>query len=166
MPRKGERRTGTEKEQHKPCKLAKVEISHPLHLKSDGHPDSVFEGLIFPVKQDEFFREYWEQKPLLLQRDDPDMASYYQSLFQLADLKELVNEGLYYGKDINICRYVNGRKKIFNKDGKVNYVQLKKDFDQKKTTIQFHQPQRFKVRFRRWFASLWLHLQFLTDADI
>lgn len=148
MPKKGGRRIGTEKEQHKLCKQAKMELWHPLLLKSDGHPESVFEGLIFPVKQNDFFREYWEQKPLLLQRDDPCMASYYSSLFQLADLKELVNEGLYYGRDINICRCVNGRKKIFNKDGKVNYVQLKKDFDQKKTTIQFHQPQRFKVRFR------------------
>ncbi|XP_066475409.1 ribosomal oxygenase 2 isoform X2 [Tiliqua scincoides] len=145
MPKKGGRRTGTEKEQYIPCKQAKLEIYYPLFLKSDGHPESVFEGLIFPIKQDEFFRDYWEQKPLLLQRDDPGVASYYQSLFQLADLKELVNKGLYYGRDINICRCVNGRKKIFNKDGKVNYVQLKKDFDQKKTTIQFHQPQRFKV---------------------
>lgn len=40
---------------------------------------------------------------------------------------------------------MNGKKKVLNKEGKVNYMQLKKDFDQKKATIQFHQPQRFKV---------------------
>ncbi|XP_020666058.3 ribosomal oxygenase 2 isoform X2 [Pogona vitticeps] len=143
MPKKGEIRRSTEKESHLPCKQAKVEATCPLLWKYD-HPESLFECLISPIKQDVFFREYWEQKPLLLQRNDPSVALYYQSLFPLSDLQDIVKQGLYYGRDINICRCVNGKKKIFNKDGKVSYTQLKKDFDQKKATIQFHQPQRFK----------------------
>uniref|UniRef100_A0ACB8FHH8 Uncharacterized protein n=1 Tax=Sphaerodactylus townsendi TaxID=933632 RepID=A0ACB8FHH8_9SAUR len=143
MPKKGRRRTGTEEEHQTPCKQAKVELMCPLLTKYD-HPESVFESLIFPIKQEEFFRDYWEQKPLLLKRENPSVESYYQSLFQLTDLKSLVSQGLYYGRDINVCKYVNGRKKIFNKGGQVSYAQLKKEFDQKKATVQFHQPQRFK----------------------
>ncbi|XP_067402365.1 ribosomal oxygenase 2 isoform X2 [Emydura macquarii macquarii] len=144
MPKKGGKQAETGKKIHVPCKRAKVEASCPPSPMNYVSPDSVFESLIFPIKQEQFFKEYWEQKPLLIQRDDPSVAAYYQSLFQLMDLKELSSHGLYYGRDVNICRCVNGKKKVLNKDGKVNYMQLKRDFDQKKATIQFHQPQRFK----------------------
>uniref|UniRef100_A0A8C8RGX5 Bifunctional lysine-specific demethylase and histidyl-hydroxylase n=1 Tax=Pelusios castaneus TaxID=367368 RepID=A0A8C8RGX5_9SAUR len=144
MPKKGGKQAGTGKKIHVPCKRAKVEESFSPSPMNCVSPESVFESLIFPIKQENFFKEYWEQKPLLIQRDDPSVAAYYRSLFQLRDLKELSSQGLYYGQDVNICRCVNGKKKVLNKDGKVSYVQLKQDFDQKKATIQFHQPQRFK----------------------
>ncbi|XP_053167048.1 ribosomal oxygenase 2 isoform X2 [Hemicordylus capensis] len=165
MPKKGGRRAGTQKEQHVPCKQAKTDTCRPLLMKHD-HPENVFESLIFPIKQDEFWREYWEKKPLLLQRNDPSVASYYRSLFQLSDLKALVNQGLYYGRDVNVCRCVNGKKKIFNKDGKVSYVELKKDFDQKKATIQFHQPQRFKDELWRIQEKLECYFGSLVGSNI
>ncbi|XP_053242351.1 ribosomal oxygenase 2 [Podarcis raffonei] len=165
MPKKGGRRAATEKEQCLPCKQAKVEATCPWLMKCD-HPESVFESLISPVKQDEFFREYWEQKPLLLQREEPSVALYYQSLFHLTDLKDMVKEGLYYGRDINVCRSMNGKKKIFNKDGKVSYEQLKKDFDQKKATIQFHQPQRFKDELWRIQEKLECYFGSLVGSNV
>ncbi|KFP48891.1 Bifunctional lysine-specific demethylase and histidyl-hydroxylase MINA, partial [Cathartes aura] len=144
MPKKGGKHAEMGKEMQAQCKRAKVEAACSPSVMSFENPDSLFGSLISPIKQEMFFREYWEQKPLLVQRNDPLLAAYYQSLFQLSDLKELCSQGLYYGRDINICRCVNGKKKVLNKEGKVNYMQLKKDFDQKKATIQFHQPQRFK----------------------
>ncbi|XP_068956840.1 ribosomal oxygenase 2 isoform X5 [Petaurus breviceps papuanus] len=128
-----------------PCKRVKaeaVDLASPLNFDS---PNALFESLISPIKMETFFKEYWEQKPLVIQRDDPLLAAYFQSLFQLTDLKNLCRLGMYYGRDINVCRCVNGRKKVLNKGSKVHYLQLRKDFDQKRATIQFHQPQRFKV---------------------
>uniref|UniRef100_A0A671P9X9 Bifunctional lysine-specific demethylase and histidyl-hydroxylase n=1 Tax=Sinocyclocheilus anshuiensis TaxID=1608454 RepID=A0A671P9X9_9TELE len=87
---------------------------------------------------DEFFQQYWEQKPLVLHRSDPDLASYYGSLFQLCA------HGLRYATDLNVCRCVNGKKKVLNKAGKVKFSQLKKDLEERRATIQLHQPQRFK----------------------
>ncbi|XP_068956837.1 ribosomal oxygenase 2 isoform X2 [Petaurus breviceps papuanus] len=127
-----------------PCKRVKaeaVDLASPLNFDS---PNALFESLISPIKMETFFKEYWEQKPLVIQRDDPLLAAYFQSLFQLTDLKNLCRLGMYYGRDINVCRCVNGRKKVLNKGSKVHYLQLRKDFDQKRATIQFHQPQRFK----------------------
>ncbi|XP_061484015.1 ribosomal oxygenase 2 isoform X1 [Rhineura floridana] len=164
MPKKGVRRAGMETERL-PGKKAKVGASCPLPTKYD-HPENVFECLISPIKQDEFFREYWEQKPLLLQRDEPSLALYYQSLFQLTDLKDIVKQGLYYGRDINICRSMNGKKKIFNKVGRVSYEQLKKDFDQRKATIQFHQPQRFKDELWRIQEKLECYFGSLVGSNI
>uniref|UniRef100_A0A8C6VPG8 Bifunctional lysine-specific demethylase and histidyl-hydroxylase n=1 Tax=Naja naja TaxID=35670 RepID=A0A8C6VPG8_NAJNA len=165
MPKKGGRRARIEKAPDLPSKQAKTEAVSPLLWKYD-NLESLFGSLIAPIKEDEFFREYWEQKPLLIQRDESSVASYYQSLFQLTDLKDLVKLGLYYGKDINICRCTNGKKLIFNKDGKVNYAQLKKDFDQKKATIQFHQPQRFKDELWRIQEKLECYFGSLVGSNV
>ncbi|XP_066890968.1 ribosomal oxygenase 2 isoform X8 [Kogia breviceps] len=145
MPKKVKPAGDGKEEGPVPCKQVKVEAAggpSPLNLDS---PSGLFESLISPIKTETFFKEFWEQKPLLIQRDDPMLATYYQSLFRLSDLKSLCSRGMYYGRDVNVCRCVNGKKKVLNKDGKVHFLQLRKDFDQKRATIQFHQPQRFKV---------------------
>ncbi|XP_063059001.1 ribosomal oxygenase 2 [Engraulis encrasicolus] len=146
MPRK---RTSspprTECENGASAKHRKVASSSPIPspLNFDT-PLSLFTSLISPIGVEEFFRDYWEKKPLFLQRSDQELVNYYQSLFQLSDLKELCGQELEYGRDLNVCRCVNGKKKVMNKDGRVSYNNLRKDFDQRKATIQFHQPQRFK----------------------
>ncbi|RXN38199.1 bifunctional lysine-specific demethylase and histidyl-hydroxylase MINA [Labeo rohita] len=118
-----------------------VNGSAPLCFDS---PRDFFQSLISPVGLDEFFQHYWEQKPLVLHRSDPDLASYYGSLFQLSDVKQLCARGLRYATDLNVCRCVDGKKKVLNKAGKVKFNQLKKDLEERRATIQLHQPQRFK----------------------
>ncbi|XP_057552361.1 ribosomal oxygenase 2 isoform X3 [Hippopotamus amphibius kiboko] len=145
MPKKAKPAGDGKEEGPVPCKQVKVEAAggpSPLNFDS---PSGLFESLISPIKTEVFFKEFWEQKPLLIQRDDPSLATYYRCLFRLSDLKSLCSRGMYYGRDINVCRCVSGKKKVLNKDGKVHFLQLRKDFDQKRATIQFHQPQRFKV---------------------
>lgn len=145
MPKKAKPAGSGKEEGPVPCKQMKVEAAGgPSALNFDS-PSSLFESLISPIKTETFFKEFWEQKPLLIRRDDPALATYYGSLFKLTDLKSLCSRGMYYGRDVNVCRCVNGKKKVLNKDGKAHFLQLRKDFDQKRATIQFHQPQRFKV---------------------
>ncbi|XP_075857234.1 ribosomal oxygenase 2 isoform X2 [Microcebus murinus] len=144
MPKKAKSGGNGKEEGPIPCKQVKVEAAAgPSTLNFDS-PSDLFESLISPIKTETFFKEFWEQKPLLIQRDDPALATYYQSLFRLTDLKSLCGRGVYYGRDVNVCRCVNGKKKVLNKEGKAHFLQLRKDFDQKRATIQFHQPQRFK----------------------
>lgn len=107
-------------------------------------PASLFKSLIEPMSPEQFFWEYWEKQPLHLQRKDPRVAHYYRSLFQLSDLQELGSEDLEYYRDINTVRCMNGKKKVFNKAGKVKYDVLIRNMVQNKATVQFHQPQRFK----------------------
>lgn len=127
------------------AKHRKTENASPASPLCFDSPASLFQSLISPMPADQFFREYWEKKPLLLQRSDPALVSYYQSLFQLSDLKQLCVRGLEYGRDLNVLRCINGLKSVMNSEGQVKHSQLRKDFNQKKATIQFHQPQRFKV---------------------
>lgn len=142
MPKKGNPAAAEGEEV--PSKQRKTDpngMPPPLSFTS---PTSLFESLIAPLGLQEFFQEYWEKKPLHLQRSDPGLATYYRSLFQLSDLKALCTQGIEHDRDVILCRCVNGKKKVISKQGRVNHSQLKKDFDQKKVTIQFHQPQRFK----------------------
>ncbi|NXF79821.1 RIOX2 oxygenase, partial [Sclerurus mexicanus] len=166
MPKKGGKHTEMGKETQAQCKRAKLEAASSPPVLNFESPDSLFRSLISPIKEEVFFREYWEQKPLLVQRSDPLVAAYYLSLFQLSDLKELCSQGLYYGRDVNVCRCVNGKKKVLNKDGKVNYMQLKKDFDQKKATIQFHQPQRFKEELWKIQEKLECYFGSLVGSNV
>ncbi|XP_066507043.1 ribosomal oxygenase 2 isoform X2 [Hoplias malabaricus] len=140
MPKKG--RSAVTSNMDKDVMSAKQrKIDSPLCFES---PISLFQSLISPMDVEQFFQQHWEKKPLLLQRSDPSVTSYYQSLFQLSDLKQLCTQGLEYAQDLNVCRCVNGKKKVMNKEGRVNYSQLRKDFEQRGATIQFHQPQRFR----------------------
>ncbi|KAM8770675.1 ribosomal oxygenase 2 isoform 2-T4 [Rhynchonycteris naso] len=166
MPKKAKSAAPGREEQPVPCKQLKVEAaggSSPLNFDS---PSGFFESLISPIKTETFFKEFWEQKPLLIQRDDPVLAAYYQSLFKLSDLRSLCGRGMYYGRDINVCRCVHGKKKVLNKDGKVHFLQLRKDFDQKRATIQFHQPQRFKDELWRIQEKLECYFGSLVGSNV
>lgn len=148
------------------AKHRKTDTASPASPLCFDSPASLFQSLISPMTADEFFREYWEKKPLLLQRSDPALVSYYQSLFQLSDLKQLCVQGLEYGRDLNVMRCVNGNKVVLNNEGKVKYSQLRKDFNQKKATIQFHQPQRFKVSCGDFSAWEVLNLEHAEDQAL
>ncbi|MGH0178666.1 UNVERIFIED_CONTAM: hypothetical protein FKN15_078286 [Acipenser sinensis] len=124
MPKKGGKTASKAGEGDAAAKRSKTEpasIPSPFNFES---PDSLFESLISPIAPKDFFQDYWEQKPLLIQRSDPSLAAYYQSLFQFADLKQLCGRGVFYGRDMNFCRCVDGKKKVLNKDGKVFILQL------------------------------------------
>ncbi|XP_040020212.2 ribosomal oxygenase 2 isoform X1 [Gasterosteus aculeatus] len=145
MPKKSKAKTvkrpSTDAEQLPPKQSKVMDTQSPLCFES---PASLFQSLIQPMGTEQFFREYWEKKPLHLQRTDHDTASYYRSLFQLSDLPGLCAEDLEYYRDVNVVRCINGKKKVLNKPGRVKSSVLNKSFTQNKATIQFHQPQRFK----------------------
>lgn len=163
MPKKSKaknvKRRSSDDEQRPPkqSRVKHSDTSMPLCFHS---PVSLFESLIQPMGTEQFFREFWEKKPLHLQRSDSSTASYYQSLFQLSDLQSLCSQGLNYYRDINVVRCINGKKEVLNKEGLVKSSVLTKYLVQNKATIQFHQPQRFKVRGLPTKTKLWLFVAF------
>ncbi|XP_012329572.2 ribosomal oxygenase 2 isoform X1 [Aotus nancymaae] len=166
MPKKAKAAGSRKEEGPVPCKQMKVEAAGGSSAFNFDSPSSLFESLISPIKTETFFKEFWEQKPLLIQRDDPALATYYGSLFKLTDLKSLCSQGVYYGRDVNVCRCVSGKKKVLNKDGKAHFLQLRKDFDQKRATIQFHQPQRFKDELWRIQEKLECYFGSLVGSNV
>uniref|UniRef100_UPI0037E8E488 ribosomal oxygenase 2 n=1 Tax=Semicossyphus pulcher TaxID=241346 RepID=UPI0037E8E488 len=151
MPKKSKVKRRCSDEEQLPPKQSRVEHSDPPSPLNDhtsplnfDSPADLFSSLLQPLDSETFFREFWEKKPLHLQRTDTPTADYYRSLFQLLDLKTLCSEGLQYYRDVNVVRCINGQKKDLNKQGTVKHIGLNKSLLQNKATIQFHQPQRFK----------------------
>lgn len=142
MPRRA-RQKGAEDDATIPTKIQPLPTKPPLDFST---PQRLFESFIAPVTRDEFFSTYWEKKPLLIQRSDPNMQSYYQSLFPLQDLKHASGQGIYYSRDVNLCKCKDGKKVLLPRRGKASYTEILKDFRNSKATIQFHQPQRYNVR--------------------
>lgn len=172
MPKKSRAGRGRDQPEQSPPKRVRADPDPPSPL-SFHSPASLFSSLIQPMDSEQFFRDHWEQKPLHLRRSDPCTASYYRSLFQLSDLPPLCSRGLQYCTDVNVVRCVNGKKKVLNKEGRVRSGDLSKNLVQNKATIQFHQPQRFKVRaegsgvFRSHGQSPVAGLQgFIQDPDL
>ncbi|CAJ1064463.1 Hypothetical predicted protein [Xyrichtys novacula] len=144
MPKKRKIKTQSGEDEQLPPKQSRVEPSNPPSPLNFHSPADLFSSLLQPLDSETFFREFWEKKPLHLQRSDPLTASYYKSLFQLSDLQTLCSQGLQYYRDVNVVRCIKGQKKDLNQEGRVKHTVLNKNLDQDKATIQFHQPQRFK----------------------
>lgn len=139
MPRRA-RRVDADDDAAIPTKKQPLSTDPPLDFTT---PQSLFESFIAPVTRDEFFSTYWEKKPLLIQRSDPNVQSYYRSLFPMQDLKLASGQGIYYSRDVNLCKCKDGKKVLLPRRGKANYTEIMKDFRNAKATIQFHQPQRY-----------------------
>lgn len=60
-------------------------------------------------------------------------------------MKMLVENNLYYEIDLNVCKFVDGEKKMLNGDDTASVKEIKNLFEKSGATIQFHQPQRFSV---------------------
>jgi len=80
----------------------------PWHTGEEG-----FEWFIAPVTIEQFLTEYFEKKPLLLQRSNPD---YYRGLFTLNDFRQLVQcGGVRWGEKLSAPETVKGMS--INHDG-------------------------------------------------
>lgn len=167
MPKKVQPTGDENEEESVPCKRVKEELPETLSVLNFDSPSSFFESLISPIKVETFFKEFWEQKPLLIQRDDPSLAPYYQSLFSLSDLKSFCNQGLSYERSLNVCWCIRGKTKVYVRMESTGFFfQLRKEFDQKRATIQFHQPQRFKDEFWRIQKKLECYFGSFIDSNV
>ncbi|XP_063812347.1 ribosomal oxygenase 2 isoform X2 [Pseudophryne corroboree] len=129
-------------------------------------PRSLFESLIAPVTSEEFFRTYWEKKPLLIRQNSPDVRSYCQSLFTMKDLRHASKKGVYYGRDVNMCKCKDRKKVVLQRRGKATYLEMLKDFRRSKATIQFHQPQRFNDKLWHIMEKLECYFGTLVGCNV
>ncbi len=114
-------------------------------------PSKLFESLIFPVSPQKFFSHHWEKQPLVLKRSSNSCQSSESntgncaSLFSLANMQDLVRDTpVQFGANVNVCRYVKGKRRSMNHEGRLTPKCLS-ELWKKKATFQFHQPQQFKV---------------------
>ena len=67
--------------------------------------------LLHPVSVEDFFRDYWEQKPLLIKRSDKSKSHYdYADFLTKGAVEGQLRSaaGLRHGVDLNVARYTLG----------------------------------------------------------
>ncbi|XP_033123128.1 ribosomal oxygenase 2-like isoform X2 [Anneissia japonica] len=103
-----------------------IEMVMKKPLLSSGHqstPEDIFKSLLqgSNLTLSEFFAKYWEQKPLIISREQRKTKdNNYSEYCSLAILKQILNENdLKFVHDLNVCRYVDGRREDLNGKGVV-----------------------------------------------
>jgi len=84
---------------------------------------SSFDDLIYPLDFSKFEKEYWEQKPLFIERGDKD---YYQSLISLEDVDTLLDLARPTGASLRVVKNQEPlpANKYENPDGSLNLNQI------------------------------------------
>ncbi|XP_071800699.1 ribosomal oxygenase 2-like isoform X2 [Asterias amurensis] len=166
-------RSGKEEKLLKISKKAKKEIGDKKSCVFDSldvsSPERLFSSLLSPeVSLESFFEGYWERKPLVVHRGgDQTSASYYGVNFTREALFQILSEKkVDFLKDVNVCRYVDSNREDLNKTGRATAGKIKTLFDQKKATLQFHQPQRFQEKLWQICELLESFFNSLVGANI
>ncbi|XP_033635963.1 ribosomal oxygenase 2-like isoform X2 [Asterias rubens] len=142
------------------CDFDSLDVSSPERLLS---------SLLSPeVSLESFFEGYWEKKPLVVHRGgDQTSASYYGVNFTREALFQILSEKkVDFLKDVNVCRYVDSNREELNKTGRATAGKIRTLFDQKKATLQFHQPQRFQDKLWQICELLESFFNSLVGANI
>ena len=124
--------------------------------------DSAFEWLISPTNVKDFYKEFWEKKPLHLKRSD---ASYYKTLFSTKAFEKIIREQrVLYGKNVDITSY-DGKRETHNPVGRV-FPAVLWDFYNNGCSIRMLNPQTFHNGVWRLCSTLQEHFQTMVGANV
>lgn len=96
--------------------------------------DFDFAKLIYPIDLDTFFSEYWEQKPLIISRNQ---ANYYQDLLSVEDLDSILQYSKLKPPEIRVVKNQQDflPDRYIKADGSLNLNQLYKAYYEDHTLI-------------------------------
>uniref|UniRef100_A0A8C1Q9J1 Bifunctional lysine-specific demethylase and histidyl-hydroxylase n=1 Tax=Cyprinus carpio TaxID=7962 RepID=A0A8C1Q9J1_CYPCA len=107
-----------------------------------------FKVLFFP-----HYRENWEKKPILIQRQNPD---YYKGLFSTAEFDRILrNNDVQYGVNLDVTSYTNGKRETHNPPGRALPYTVW-DFYESGCSLRMLNPQAFS-------STVWQVLSILQE---
>nr|XP_055042109.1 ribosomal oxygenase 1 isoform X2 [Misgurnus anguillicaudatus] len=113
----------------------------------------LFQWLIHPVQAKTFFRDNWEKKPILIQRQNPD---YYKGLFSTAEFDQILrNDNVLYGVNLDVTSYTNDTRETHNPPGRALPYTVW-DFYESGCSIRMLNPQAFS-------STVWQVLSILQE---
>lgn len=113
----------------------------------------LFQWLIHPVQDKSFFRDNWEKKPILIQRQNAD---YYKGLFSTAEFDRILrNDDVQYGVNLDVTSYTNGKRETHNPPGRALPYTVW-DFYESGCSIRMLNPQAFS-------STVWQVLSVLQE---
>ncbi|XP_066532221.1 ribosomal oxygenase 1 [Hoplias malabaricus] len=113
----------------------------------------LFQWLIYPHQAKTFFRDYWEKKPLLIKRQNPE---YYQGLFSTAEFDSILrNDDVQYGVNLDVTSYANDQRETHNPPGRALPYTVW-DFYENGCSLRMLNPQAFS-------STVWNVLSILQE---
>ncbi|KAM9840001.1 ribosomal oxygenase 1 [Aulostomus maculatus] len=113
----------------------------------------LFQWLIDPIPAKAFFRDTWEKKPVIVQRQNPD---YYKGLFSTAEFDRVLRqEDVQYGVNLDVTSYTDGKRETHNPPGRALPFTVW-DFYQSGCSLRLLNPQAFS-------STVWNVLSILQE---
>ncbi|KAG0410333.1 hypothetical protein HPB47_012545 [Ixodes persulcatus] len=110
-----------------------------------------FDWLIQPIGQERFFRELWEQKPLLVKRHQP---GFYGDLMSCQQLDRILRERqLYFTENVDLTTYRGGVRETHNPPGRAHAAVVWDSFQQG-CSVRLLNPQTYSRQLWRLCATL------------
>eukprot|EP01012_Entosiphon_sulcatum_P067305 TRINITY_DN9692_c0_g1_i1.p1 TRINITY_DN9692_c0_g1~~TRINITY_DN9692_c0_g1_i1.p1 ORF type:complete len:481 (-),score=93.82 TRINITY_DN9692_c0_g1_i1:8-1450(-) len=119
--------------------------------------------LLGEIPKEQFLSEFWERKPLHIKRGD---AAFYGDLFSKQELFEVIGRHQFdYGKQVNVARFENGRKRVMNGTGRVSSEAALRHYNKDRCTVQLLAPQQFSDRMAELNTALEEEFSCLVGAN-
>uniref|UniRef100_A0AAY4DKM5 Bifunctional lysine-specific demethylase and histidyl-hydroxylase n=1 Tax=Denticeps clupeoides TaxID=299321 RepID=A0AAY4DKM5_9TELE len=114
---------------------------------------ALFHWLINPVSSENFFRDTWEKKPLLVRRQKPD---YYHGLFSTTEFDRILRtDNVQFGVNLDVTSYSNGKRKTHNPPGRALSCSVWKYYESG-CSLRLLNPQAFS-------STVWNVLSILQE---
>jgi len=124
--------------------------------------DSAMEWVIAPTSLQDFYKDYWEKKPLHIKRTN---RQYYKDVFSTKGLEKIIREQrVLYGKHLDITSY-DGQRETHNPVGRV-YPAVMWDYYNNGSSVRMINPQYFHNTVWRLCATLQDHFQCMVGANV
>lgn len=147
------------------------------NMTSNQRATCLFQAIIDPIPLDQFYRVYWEKKPLLVRANSN--AKRYQNLLSLQSIRQMTNDHkLFYSQDLNVTKYQKDkdgikRRQTLDKvpeDGEegafvpVDRTELWSNYD-RGCTIRLLCPHKHADNIHALLSTLELELQCMVGAN-
>lgn len=111
----------------------------------------IFKWIIDPITPKEFFEKYWEKDVLYISRSD---TAYFENIFSTYKLDSILREyPLHFTRNIDVVVYENGKKEVFNPEGRAVPSQLW-DYYSNGCSIRVLNPQSYDQNIHSIISSL------------
>ena len=108
------------------------------HGNSKVAAEKLFAMLISPITVEEFYRDYFEKKPLLVKRKSP---RFYDEFVTMKHVKMLVDNGLEWSYEVDATSYADFKRTTHNGEGQADPAQVWRRYEEG-CSIRLLRPQR------------------------
>lgn len=146
-------------------------------LSSEQRAACIFQAILDPIPLSEFYKEYWEKKPLLVRAKNKQR---FEGLLSLERIKDISSSSpLFYGRDLNVTKYTKdetGAKRRLTLDKlprtpeeeetgvKIVETELWKNYE-KGCTIRLLCPHKHEDKVHSLLSTLELELQCMVGSN-